>query len=628
MKQKIKNNSNKKNITKVLLTFVIFFFVFNLSLGINGDFLNQARAASFVDSVIDSTLDSLQNGFIVGFNYLLYGVWLLLTFFIWIAGLMFDWSINPTHISGVIRSDGVYSGWLIVRDFMNLSFILVLLFSAFSTVFQIDKYHLLKKNILLMVVLMALLVNFSFPVSRFIIDTTNVTMYFFVEQAFPGYNYTSDSISAAFLDNSKLVKLVLPKGVSSVKNSDSDLTVKLLILIVFSFLMAITLMAMAGIFLVRIIALAMIIIFSPLGFVGPIFPSFSKMGEWWDYLFKYALIGPVMMFMLLLSLRLMDQLGNTKFIGADSIDTLAANYQIPSGNGDLLATAAFFFIPMIILWSGMLIASKIYGASAIISFAKGVGTKFRKAPGKAAAFGLGAFGVSGGAKKAVDDFKKTGTIAGRQLGIGRLKYGGSEAKALREEKMGARMSSGKWSAGDEAQRDYERKKSIALRKEWKDTNQSEASIQDKLKNGNSIEKKAAAMEMAEKNGFGRNDAFFASARAALGEDSALKEVFDKNVKEKRIDLHIKTKIEEINADNNISTINKASEINTMINKAIGGMGEGGWTKQQNVKAIVSDDRMRAAAADDIAKRGDKFVEKLHDKMSGENIEAGNVLWRK
>jgi hypothetical protein len=351
MKQKTK----KINKIALYVFFTLILFALNFSEA-------NAEGAKGLAGMIS---DGVKNTMLLAFNYLLYGVWLLVTFFIWIAGLLFDWAINPANMSGIINSPAIYNGWMIVRDFLNLSFILVLLFSAFSTVFQIDKYHLMKKNILLMVVLMALLVNFSFPVARFIIDTTNVTMYFFVDQAFPGYNYANGGMSASFLDQSKLVELVVPNGVSSVEG-DADLTIKLLLLIVFSFILAVTMIAMAGIFLVRIIALALIIVFAPLGFIAPIFPGFSKMSEWWKYLFNYALVGPVMMFMLLLSLRLMEQLGSMETIGSASIGELAGGYSA-TGMSDFIAKASYFFIPIIILWSSMKIASSmgVYGASAI-----------------------------------------------------------------------------------------------------------------------------------------------------------------------------------------------------------------------------------------------------------------------
>ncbi|HBO16632.1 MAG: hypothetical protein UR69_C0002G0045 [Candidatus Moranbacteria bacterium GW2011_GWE2_35_2-] len=647
MKQKIINNKRKKNIAKIFLVFIFSFFIFSLSCNINGNIFNNTSAApldflnnfkSPADLVLETTGDIAKNGLLLVFNYLLYGIWLLVSFFIWIAGMLFDWSINPVNINGIVGSDSVYAGWTIVRDFLNLSFILVLLFSAFATIFQIDKYHLMKKNILLMVVLMALLVNFSFPVARFIIDTTNVTMYFFVEQAFPGYDYTSSSISSHFLNKSNLVNLVIPDGKESV-SGDANLTVKLLMLIVFSFLMAVTMIALAGIFLVRIIALAMIVIFAPLGFVGPIFPSFSKLGKWWDYLFNYALVGPVMMFMYLLALRLMESgIGGENIIGGDSLKRFSENYEVP-GSSDFMATAASLIIPMIIMWISILMAGSmgIYGAGKITSFAKGVGNKFRKVPGRAIGWGLGVAGVSGGVKKATDEFKKTGTIFGKKpIPL----YSGSEAKALREEKMGARMSRGKWSAGDEAQRDYERKKVATLRKEWKEDKVSDSEVRKSLQTGSSIEKKAAAMELAENKGFrdyidekGNKitaQMQFDAATVAVKGDNALKEILNSKVKEKRIDLIINQKAGENIKNKGIAPSNLAaisSERKNVAQKEFMNIKTDDW-KKLDLENVLSDADITTGAMAAYLEHGDEGQANIRKGMSGTNLKAGknNRMW--
>src|SRR3990167_7929341 len=117
------------------------------------------------------------------FNLLLYGVSLLIWLLLFLAGILFDWAVNPENFALVVNSKSVLVGWTIVRDALNLAFILVLLFSAFATIFQVEKFHL--KKILLTLVLMALLVNFSYPISRFIIDAGNVPMYYLISTAFP-----------------------------------------------------------------------------------------------------------------------------------------------------------------------------------------------------------------------------------------------------------------------------------------------------------------------------------------------------------------------------------------------------------------------------------------------------------
>lgn len=622
MKQKTKNKKIKRNIAKIFLVFVFSFFVFSLSYNSNGNILNNINAApldflnnfkSPTDLVLEATGDIAKNGLLLVFNYLLYGVWLFVYFCVWIAGMLFDWSINPVNINGIVGSDSVYAGWTIVRDFLNLSFILVLLFSAFATVFQIDKYHLMKKNILLMVVLMALLVNFSFPVARFIIDTTNVTMYFFVEQAFPGYDYTSSSISSHFLDKSNLVGLVVPEGISSV-SGDANLTVKLLMLIVFSFLMAVTMIALAGIFLVRIIALAMIVIFAPLGFVGPIFPSFSKLGQWWDYLFKYALVGPVMMFMYLLALRLMEAgIGGENIIGGASLKRFSENYEVP-GSSNFMATAASLIIPMIIMWISILMAGSmgVYGANKIVGFAKGAGMKFGGYN-----WGKRRYDAYKAERKRRSDEIFKGNL-GEKLGGGVNKLGQwkdlghsklmiGEGDARFKRFFGAKNAKNRIKEG-------ENKEIIKRRKEWKDDNRlNEAFIQEKFEKGDDIDKKVSAMYMAESYGFGKDDTFYPRAKMIVNDNASLKEEFGKKIKENRIDLFIKKKIDdEAATSGTVITEDKKKEI---AKKELSGLNLDKWSKQ-NFKGLGSDAIIREVAREEYEKMSPDKQSEFRRKISG------------
>ena len=72
----------------------------------------------------------------------------------------------------------ITTGWVAVRDVCNLFFLLILLFIAFCTILQIEKYH--AKKILLTFILMALLVNFSKPIAIFIFDGSQLLMNFFL----------------------------------------------------------------------------------------------------------------------------------------------------------------------------------------------------------------------------------------------------------------------------------------------------------------------------------------------------------------------------------------------------------------------------------------------------------------
>lgn len=128
---------------------------------------------------------------------------------------------------------------------------------------------------------------------------------------------------------------------------------------------------LAILFMIRTIALTILIIFSPLGFIGLAVPALNKYSsEFWDNLIKYTFFGPVMLFVLAVSVKIISVLNQpTTPLATTGIGGVASAIQA-------IAT------PIVILWIGMLVAQKanIWGANAVIGMAekvaKGVGMKF------------------------------------------------------------------------------------------------------------------------------------------------------------------------------------------------------------------------------------------------------------
>lgn len=293
-------------------------------------------------------------------NPLLKVILRLMGWLISIAATIFAWIIDPKNMDIVINNSAVYNAWATVRDVLNVAFILVLLFSAFSTVFQVDKYSY--KKILLTLVIMALLVNFSYPIARFIIDASNMLMYYFINS----FNIGGGTWFTQIADKSALSGILSP--------SKAD-TTSLIASIIFSFLFAITLLVIAGLFVIRTVALAILVIFSSLAFTGSIVPFLSdQASKWWSNLFKYAFFGPVMVFMLYVSLKMMEYIEKA---GMNSMKTIAGQQSV---DPSIIASLSFFAIPIIILWAGIIFAQSmgLAGASAVI----GAGTKAAKWAGK------------------------------------------------------------------------------------------------------------------------------------------------------------------------------------------------------------------------------------------------------
>jgi len=270
------------------------------------------------------------------------------------AGTLFEWIVNVNNFNAVVNSSVTYAIWTNVRDVLNIAFIMMLLFSAFCTIFQVEKYSY--KKILLNLVIMALLVNFSFPITRFIIDIANSMMYTFIQSLFP-----NNGITSALTDFTG--KANLSAGLSPETMSWSGLIAA----IVFVFILAVSLLAVGIMLVIRMVALALLIIFSPVAFVASILPDTSSYsGQWWSNLFKYAFFGPIMIFIIYISTRLMTLSQSSLLVGFVQI----ANKN--SKDVNVVTTMAYLSIPIVLLWLGMGIAQSmsIAGASAVMGGAQ------------------------------------------------------------------------------------------------------------------------------------------------------------------------------------------------------------------------------------------------------------------
>lgn len=322
------------------------------------------------------------------FQALLLAVFTVLGWVASVAITLFEWVIKPENISGaqgVLNQPVVYEMWKFIRDFFNLFFILVLLYIAFKIVFQIE--HDFKKT-LLSVVLAALYINFSYPVTRVLIDVTNVPMYFFANQMAagnglsPGEGGGYTSVFSSAMSASRIKDILIPGsnnvGTGALLDSRNT-TPRFLIAIVFMFLFSITLLVLAVMFVVRLVALVVLVIFSSVGFAASIVPGLSSYADmWWKNFWKYAFFGPAAMLMLLVSVRFFSALGDEK-TGIFKGIVAVADGNV-SSDPTFFAAMALFSVPIIMLWMAMGLAQEfsIAGASSVV----GLGQKFSKWAGK------------------------------------------------------------------------------------------------------------------------------------------------------------------------------------------------------------------------------------------------------
>jgi hypothetical protein len=395
----------------------------------------------------------------------------ILEFLSWLlamASTIFTMAIDPQIFHQLLGEGNkiIYPAWAMVRDILNISFIMFLLFSAFATVFQIEKYSY--KKILLTLVIMALLVNFSYPIARFIIDLSNMMMFYFIN----ALDINSTTFFAKYASDSDLGKILTSEGVKAS-------TTSLLAAVIFTFVFTISLFTMAIMMIIRVIALAILIIFSSLAFIGTAIPPLtSYANDWWKKLFSYAFFGPIMLFMLYVSTQIMKEMSDYK----NDILKIATKNTI--GDSNLIASMAYFSIPIIIIWLGLGIAQSmsIAGAGAVVGKAQG----FMKGAGKWAS---GASFV-GGAYKA---YQSRRAEAGKDSWRNRL---GTFAGSKQDQFYGG-VVPGKGGRDAQMRHENDQRKKVEDETKRRDTaNASTGNLQTLATNGNKFEKAAAIQELA------------------------------------------------------------------------------------------------------------------------------------
>lgn len=283
-----------------------------------------------------------------------------------VSNALFLWIISTDNIKTVLGNSSLYTIWAFVRDLLNMTFIMVLLFSAFCTIFQIEQYNY--KKLLWKIVLMALLVNFSYPITRFIIDFSNILMYSLLNA-----NLFEVTVKTGLVSMAKTSAIYNLLVYDTKQYPD---TASLLAGTVMLFMLAITFIAIGALLLIRLIALTILIIFSPIAFVGTILPGASSYAsQWWDNLFKYSFFGPIMILGVIISIKFMATIG-------PALGTAAESAASPTEAPTFIGTLVLVAVPIVLLWMVMGIAQKmsIAGAGAVMGGAqkvmKGAGKKF------------------------------------------------------------------------------------------------------------------------------------------------------------------------------------------------------------------------------------------------------------
>lgn len=251
------------------------------------------------------------------------------------AGMLFDITFDYSVDSESYKTPFVSEGWKIVRDLSNIFFIFILLYIAFAMILGLENVK--AKEMMVNVVIIGLLINFSLFFTKVVIDSSNILARVF---------YNSEAIKEKTAGNTKATiggfslgqkdndEISLSSGIVSQANpqnivrhatkigklqdqgnttgeaSEASLgaggfLLVTILAILINLVGIFVFVSVALVFIARVIGLWLAMIFAPFAFLSYIVPALSSIKmvgwkSWWSDLIALSFVAPLFMFMLYL----------------------------------------------------------------------------------------------------------------------------------------------------------------------------------------------------------------------------------------------------------------------------------------------------------------------------------------
>lgn len=265
----------------------------------------------------------------------------------YIGAYFFSIVVQLSLQSTAYALDFISNGWTTVRDIANMAFIFILIYIALTVMLFAETSGTIKQ--LALVVVIALLVNFSFFFTRLIIDTGNILAIQFYN-AIPSEQYidSKGTTTAANINGVKDLSFSIMGAVQLQKLYGSDAFTKasnacgkdsngqwcglivstvVYVAVAAMFWMLFFAFLQVGIkFLLRIVGLWFLIIASPLAFVAKTIPKTAGyFDQWFKKLIEFSIYPAIFLFMFLILTGFTKQLMSADGKGGGTILDAAMN---------------------------------------------------------------------------------------------------------------------------------------------------------------------------------------------------------------------------------------------------------------------------------------------------------------
>jgi len=294
-----------------------------------------------------------------------------------ITGWLFNVAINWTVLGFNAWVTGttlqaITAGWTFFRDIGNILIIGLFVFIAINLILGNKTYG--DRKLIARVLVVAVLINFSFLFTRIIIDFSNALAVQFAKTAPLSATYAGAGSDPTDISG-KFTALMGVDGLKNTgnalqdiaKNNDGALITLLHALIVTVVLLGVALVLLYGaiLLLMRAIVFIFLLVTSSLAFATYLHPSLasSEYGwkAWWEALFRNALLAPLMMLFLVVTLKIGNGMLTTLNGSATAAGKGALGALADSPNASNVSAFLFYALILGLLYGGIRISNRFSG---------------------------------------------------------------------------------------------------------------------------------------------------------------------------------------------------------------------------------------------------------------------------
>lgn len=231
--------------------------------------------------------------FPIGVYYLIYKP---TQYFLIGTGYMFDTMLNLSIRKEYISDPPfIEKSWIVVRDFSNMIFIFILLYTGVSTILGTKGWERTVRN----VIIIALLINFSLFFTKVVIDAGNILAVGVYESISTGSSSIAEGLSSGFEPLSFL-------GKAGEVSDPMDAIVVFLLSAVISGYAGYIFFKASLLFLGRLIAFWALMIVSPFAFISITLPKGNVFNKWLGILINQAFVAPVYLFCIYIIIQIVN----------------------------------------------------------------------------------------------------------------------------------------------------------------------------------------------------------------------------------------------------------------------------------------------------------------------------------